>query len=341
MIRLHAVQRGVSLVSLLLLAVGCDGTDGDAVGPFDPASAQDRESGGAEQAVQALATNEAWIGAVPSGDPLTTPCAQGWVGIRMDDEDADNADSLTFYNQWGGSQNMSGHNFSAGGLIHSASPARAGGNTWVRYCPQKMATLWPLLYDYAVISASNVCPAGSYRFSRRFDNEDGKNHNTFEGDISPNTSSGGLGATVLNFCFVPKDPYGGGGTWDSSLDGQIIFAFGDSGLDGGLQTSGTFGTDDEDDSNNNQFSSSSSTYTSRMRAIISGGRDTVFHWATDSDLVTIDLGTRSTCDLAYLQQQQMRQIVCNYGRSGGPCHLPGWDTASKAYDNANKWFCMY
>ena len=292
---------------------------------------------------QALATNESWIGMVPSGSPVTTPCAQGWVGLRMDDEDSGNANSFWFYNDTAGFQDRAGRNFSAGGLMHSSSPRRAGGNTWIRYCPTQVSALPRLRFDYAVISASNACPSGSFRFSRRFDNEDSSNHNTSEGDISPNVSSASAsGYTVINFCFVPRNEFGGGGTWDSWLDGQIIFSAGNEGqLNGIVANSGTFGTDDEDDSNNNQFSSSASEYTTRMRAIIAGGRNTNFNWATESTLVTIDLGSRSSCDQAYLEQQALRQIQCSYGRGSGGCSVPGWDKASKAYDNVNSWFCMY
>jgi len=292
------------------------------------------------EAPAALNTNDPWIGVVPAGSPITTPCAQGWVSIYMDDEDSNNNDSFTLYSQAAGQQSFGGRNFSAGGLVHTASPRRAGGNTRIQYCPTRVTSLPTLRFDYALISASNQCPAGTFRFSRRFDNEDDSNHNSYQGDISPNVSVSS--ASLINFCFVPRGS-GGRGTWDSGLDGQIIFSAGNEGaLNGIVTNSGTFGTDDEDDSNHNAFSSTAADLTTRMRAIIAGGGNTVFNYATQSPLTTVDLGTRSTCDVAYLQQQAERQIECSYGRNpGAQCNIPGWKYAVAGYDKAQNLFCMY
>ena len=174
-----SARRHVLLAVVTLMGVGCYAGSDDGGGGAQPGLGKDDGLQAVEQTQRALATNDPWIGVVPSGDPATAPCAQGWAGIRMDDEDSSNANTFNFYNNSFGSVHMSGHNFSAGGLIHSASPGRAGGNTWLRYCPTQVNKLYPLRYDYAVISASNVCPTGSYSFSSRFDNEDIKNHNRF------------------------------------------------------------------------------------------------------------------------------------------------------------------
>jgi hypothetical protein len=199
-----------------------------------------------------------------------------------------------------------------------------------------------LRYDYAVLSASNTCPSGTYRFSRRFDNEDSSNHNTSEGDTSPNvTTSASSGHTTLFFCFVPRGS-GGFSTWSSALDGQIIFSAGNEGsLNGIVANSGVFGTDDEDDGNNDQFWSSAPEYTARMRAIVTGDRNTTLSWATDSTVTVIDAGTSSTCDAAYLQTRRDREFRCTYGHDGKVCTLPGWDQVTWAYDRANWLYCMF
>jgi len=256
--------------------------------------------------VAALNTNLPYIGFIPAGDPAdpsVAACPDGTngqlVGIRMDDEDSSNNDQLTV-----GSQNYSGHNASAGGLIHSSSPRRAGGNTWIKYCPRYTPSLPTLSADYAVLSASNVCPANSYRFSRRFDNEDGANHNATVGDISPNTTDTNGGASNLFFCFVPGTS--GAASWNNIFDGSVIFT------NGAVATKGAFRTDDEDDGNNNSYWSSATQYSSRMQALVSGGSNTTFQFGTNSQLDVVDLGTTSDCG----NPDYKIGFKCSYSTSG-------------------------
>jgi len=280
--------KNISAIMLpaLLLALGLGGCGGEA-GEGSELAGQGEPNSESQSA--ALNTNSPYIGFIPAGDPAlpgVAACPAGTngtlIGIRMDDEDSGNNDQLTV-----ASQNYSGHNASAGGLIHSSSPRRAGGNTWIKYCPRYTASLPTLSSDYAVVSASNVCPANSYRFSRRFDNEDGSNHNATVGDITPNSSDTNGGATNIFFCFVPGAS--GAPSWDSLFDGSLIFS------NGGLANKGVFRTDDEDDDNHNSYWSSATQYTARMQALVSAGSNTSFMFATNSQLDIVDLGTTSDC----------------------------------------------
>lgn len=283
----HMTLRNIAKPALptLLLALGlgaCGGEMGDA-------SAQGDDAPDVGTTSAALNTNLPYVGFIPAGDPAdpsVAACPDGTsgklVGLRMDDEDSGNNNQLTV-----GAQNYSGRNASAGGLIHSSSPRRAGGNTWIRYCPRSTPSLPVLSHDYAVVSASNVCPANSYRFSRRFDNEDDANHNATLGDISPNTSDTNGGATNIFFCFVPG--VAGAATWSSLFDGSVIFT------NGPVATKGMFRTDDEDDSNRNSYSSTASQFTTRMQALVSSGSNTVLRFGTNSQLAVMDFGTTSDC----------------------------------------------
>src|SRR4029079_3566372 len=95
------------------------------------------------------------------------------------------------------------YNLAIGGIERLASPRIAGGNTKIVYCKKQVPSLPALAYDYALISASNVCPAGSYLCARRWDNEDSGSHNAKSADIAANTTSNDTGVTWINFCFVP------------------------------------------------------------------------------------------------------------------------------------------
>jgi hypothetical protein len=278
------------------------------------------------------ATNAPWVGMVPSTDPNTTSCAEGWSAIRMDDEDEWNFNSVYIYDRVSGTSVNTNNNFSVGGLIHSSSPWRAGGNTWIKYCAKSVPTLPRLAFDYSLISASNVCPANSYRFTRRFDNEDDANHNTSTGDITPNiTSSSSLGSTILNFCFVPK--LDNGPSWDPILDNQLVF--GKTTL---LPKYIQFHVDDEDDKNNNQWNAASGTpseFIPRMQEGISTGGNTDLVATTANNLVTLDFGDKSDCG----KPTTSMGIICTYQRGSFGCGP--WQAAQTVFDLAKYMYCTW
>ena len=211
------------------------------------------------------------------------------VTIRMDDEDHSNRNDLVLYGV-STSKGFGGYNASAGGMIHLNSPARAGGNTLIKYCRVSTGSLPVLSYDYAVIMADASCPSNSSQFTRRFDNEDGSNHNSYTGSISPNISSSSSGGyTILNFCFVPKGP-AGSPNWNAQFNQYVIFTAEK------LSNRGTFYTDDEDDNNNDQYNTYGSPYGDRMKAIISDGSNTTFRFGALSTGFKVDnLGDQSEC----------------------------------------------
>jgi hypothetical protein len=128
------------------------------------------------------------VGVIPDSSgacPVNSP----HITISMDDEDKNNASSV---NGWVGqtSHYSTGTNF--------------------QFCKVDGTLFQPLAAtDYIVLKLGTVCPAGSYFFSRSFDNEDKNPHNTYSGDISPNQSSNSPSQTILFFCYFPKLASGG------------------------------------------------------------------------------------------------------------------------------------
>jgi hypothetical protein len=292
-------------ISVSLALGACAARVGELESGDRPYDDEDTELGASEAA---LNTSTPYVGIIPAGDlaaPGVASCPDGTngtlVGIRMDDEDSGNNDQLTV-----GSQNYSGHNASVGGLIHSSSPRRAGGNSWIKYCPRYMPSLPALSHDYAVLSASNVCPQGSYRFSRRFDNEDSSNHNETVGDISPHSSDTNGGATWLHFCFVRAQS--GAPSWSSEFDNSLIFT------NGPVANKGAFRTDDEDSDNHNSYSvpAPGAGYTSRMQALVSSGSNTTLQFGTNAAFDVVDLGTGAGC----ADSNYKIGFKCRFGTNG-------------------------
>ena len=243
----------------------------------------------------------------------------------MDDEDSGNNNQFF----WKGG-NYSGRNFSVGGLAHISSPRRAGGNTRITYCAKYTPSLPILSSDYAVILASNTCPANSFNFARRFDNEDASNHNSTTGDVSPNwASTGGNGASLINFCFVPGQA--GRPSWDASLNGSLIFTR------AALTNTGRFYTDDEDSRNNNQYGSTNSGYTARMQNLISHGSNTWMHFGTASSASFTDLGTASDCGNASIPTIGLK---CKTSETGNSSCKPIIDVA-EAWAYAKNLYCKW
>jgi hypothetical protein len=246
----------------------------------------------------AKSTSTPWIGLIPAGDPVTQACPDGYSSLRFDDEDNSNRNNF-----WVNGQDYSGRNYSLGGLAHSSSPSRAGGNSTIKYCNKQVSSLPVLNHDYAVISASNVCPANSIRFFKRWDNEDGSNHNASTGDITPGWSSVSGSASGMYFCFVPS---GSGSSWNSMFNNYFLFTRAT------LSNYASFYGDDEDDGNNNGYSSDNSNYTTRMQQLISGGSNTTLRIATSGPAVSLDGGTNSGCS----DFQWKIGVKCDFGSDG-------------------------
>ena len=241
-----------------------------------------------QQALRSL--DQPWVGMVPWNiDANHMPsCPDGYEWIKFDDEDHSNRNKLFI-----DGADISYHNAALGGIQRLPSPRRAGGNTKIVYCKKLVPQLPTLAYDYAVISAANVCPAGSYRFARRWDNEDSSNHNAWSADIAPNSSGrSGNGWTWINFCFVPGQA--GAPTSSPSLLPWIVFTRQNMKAYGGV--SGYMYTDDEDDANNNQYSvpAASAPYKTRMQAIISAGSGTHIYFGAMA-IEYKDYGNFSSC----------------------------------------------
>jgi hypothetical protein len=227
----------------------------------------------------------ATVGLIPSTLPAYTTCPGGLAMLRMDDEDSANNNQFTF-----NGQNKSGRNFSVGGLAHVSSPRRAGGNTQIHFCPAQTGALPVLSHDYAVLSLSSTCPSNSYRFTRRFDNEDTGNANKVSGPVGVTEIGISGGYAVLNFCFVPGKA--GAPAWNQFLNNSLVFT------NANLGVSGRFYTDDEDGSdNNNQWSTVAPEYASRMQALVSTGANTWISYGSGSTTATLDAGNLAGCNV--------------------------------------------
>jgi hypothetical protein len=227
-----------------------------------------------------------YIGMVPTVQPgmpgyyTPRPCTEA-IWMRQDDEDGSNRNNFYF-----DGQNFSGHNYSAGGFQHVSSPSRAGGNSKIHYCVEQVSTLPILNFDYAVILASNSCPTNGIKFTRRQDNEDWSNHNSSSGDVTPNIVNGGY--TYINYCFVPGSV--GAPNYNALFEDRFVYA-----KSSNWRNTGSFYSDDEDDGNNNGWSSTNTSYNARMSALVSAGSNTQIYFASNSPVVTEDLGTKAEC----------------------------------------------
>lgn len=234
-------------------------------------------------ALPALPAQDVSIGLIPADSPkdiTANECPGGLIYMYMDDEDRSNSNDLVL-----NGESWKGYNFAVGGLAHPTSPRKGGGNTSIQYCPKKVAALPRLSYDYAVISASDTCPGNSYRFYKRWDNEDSGNNNHYVGDISPHSMGDN---TKMYFCFVPKQA--GKPKWDSLFDGSIIFTKEET-----LSNHGYIRQDDEDKRNSNKYGTDHAEYGARMQAIISHGKNTKMYFGTQSTVTTDNLGKNRGC----------------------------------------------
>jgi len=180
-----------------------------------------------------------YVGIIPEN---SAGCPTGsYIRITMDDEDDKNKSSV---NGWRGaiSHYKSGTNFEFCKVDGDQFAGHPGG-------------------DYAVLKLSDTCPAGSISFSRVFDNEHNHNHNSKEGDITPNKYKP---TTLMYFCFFPS--------------AQTMTSFPDFGLPYGVfaapssawLATGYVYTDDEDTDNKDYTTWEGIADTSRFTKIIYG-----------------------------------------------------------------------
>ncbi|HLP40052.1 MAG TPA: hypothetical protein VK465_00975 [Fibrobacteria bacterium] len=321
--------KNIALLGAVALLAACnqtestDSSSATADGPKNETSSNGALTKGATEfdradAPLAKVTSTPWIGLIPTGDPAKANCPDGMSSIRFDDEDKSNRNDFHV-----NGQDKSGRNFSFGGLAHSSSPRRAGGNSVITYCNKQVNALPTLSHDYAVISASDVCPANSYRFYKRWDNEDAGNHNAASGDITPGWTDRSGSASGMYFCFVPA---GSGSSWNSLFDDHFLFS------NAALGNRASFYQDDEDNNNNNQYSSTNATYTGRMQQLISGGSNTRLNVASASPAVSYDGGTGNGCGTG--------GQICSYNSQG----VPVCRAMSEAVDwliIASNYLCWY
>lgn len=183
------------------------------------------------------------------------------------------SDLVTFFTDDEDKNNANGNSGWVGGIIQNK-------NTLFKFCRvdgSKFST--PIDAPYAVLQLGQTCPAGSYSFSRYFDNEDYKNINSY----NP-SDSGQNWMRVLNsdaqfyFCVFSNNVntfVGSPGSFPNL--GVEYGVFAPSGLYGILEA-GALRTDDEDGDNENSFNvPSGKQWETSM--IISGDRNTDFKLA--------------------------------------------------------------
>ncbi|HET6706804.1 hypothetical protein [Amycolatopsis sp.] len=193
-------------------------------------------------AAQAATTD---VGVIPAS--RSCPVGTEAIVIRMDDEDSNNENAR-------------------GGFIGAVSSTS---NTEMFYCRVNGTAFRGVVQSgsfrpYAVLKLGANCPNGSQEFSRRFDNEDDSNNNSFSGNIFPNVSDSN---TLLRFClFAP-------GVATTTAFPNVGFSYL---VFSGVDSSGFFRTDDEDDSNNNQYTAPAG-ISSIAQSMVSAGPNTTMN----------------------------------------------------------------
>lgn len=234
----------------------------------------------AGMSMEKAAAGSAWVGFVPK-DPLASGCNYPTV-FRFDDEDgADNNNQLTF-----GGTSYNHKNYAIGGFAHTWSQWVGGGNSELKSCQEYVSSLPALSFDYAVLSFSDNCPDGSYRFARRLDNEDYNNHNYSQGWPYPSVvSNGSNGYAWIYFCFRPKESFAPSTPPADWASKYMLFTPSNPASPGAI--SGSYYNDDEDSKNNDQWTN---TYpdNARVQAIIPAGSNTRWNFASWGSLPRFD-----------------------------------------------------
>ncbi len=155
------------------------------------------------------------------------------------------------------------------------TPSKAGvtfrnGGVEFKFCTGDRESLPQARFDYAVLSLENECPAGSYRYGRRHDTQDG-GHNSYTGYIGVND----VGSNVtLYFCYVPKNA-NAEARWPFHWTNGLFAKF-----DGSYASRYELYIDDEDSNNNNKWPGKSSLpqyIQNGINVIMNGSSNTTYH----------------------------------------------------------------
>ncbi|GEN10013.1 hypothetical protein MFU01_50500 [Myxococcus fulvus] len=196
---------------------------------------------------------EKFVGVIPEAQ--TCPQQSDLLVVHMDDEDGKSASTSRGW---------------LGGITSDR-------NTTLRFCRVDAAKFKPLSKDsirqnhYAVLMLGDTCPAGSYRFSRYFDNEDKSNANYVRVHFDWRPSSADKNTSLVFCVFLAA------GTTGSTMSEmpQLGFSYGvlaAADFSRALAT-GTLDSNDEDDTNKNTYTDPHSIY-NHVVPIISMSTDT-------------------------------------------------------------------
>ena len=155
------------------------------------------------------------------------------------------------------------------------TPSKAGvtfrnGGVEFKFCTGDEVSLPQVRFDYAVLSLENECPAGSYRYGRHHDTQDG-GHNASTGHVGVNE----VGSNVtLYFCYVPKN-VNAEARWPFHWTSGVFAKF-----DGGYASRYELYIDDEDSNNRNSWPGLASlpqNVRNGIATIMSGSGNTTYH----------------------------------------------------------------
>ncbi|WP_173466955.1 hypothetical protein [Fibrobacter succinogenes] len=143
------------------------------------------------------------------------------------------------------------------------------GGVEFKFCTGDRESLPQARFDYAVLSLDNECPAGSYRYGRHHDTQDG-GHNSSTGYVGVNE----VGRDVtLYFCYVPKNDYVAA-KWPFHWSNGLFADF-----NGTRSFNYEFYIDDEDSNNKNKWLGKSSLplyVQNGIDAIMNGSKNTMY-----------------------------------------------------------------
>lgn len=205
-------------------------------------------------------------------------CPEGFVEIRMHDEEDDNA-SQAYVSYTGSVLDLAPYTGTDG--IHLWEKG-----TSVLACREHVDTLPRVYHDYAVLQLSPECPANGVSFARVSDNENTDNDNNHTGSMAPgwqtNRNSDSLtdGRTAIYYCYVKGDsatttapPWKSRGHGALHNVNQTVY--------GGCNELHTNVEDDEDTGNQNRYvwpSASAQSDSTRIKNNFFNGAQTETHY---------------------------------------------------------------
>ena len=171
------------------------------------------------------------------------------------------------------------HNDQSGVRYGEYSSSKAGvvvgnGGVTFNFCTANPTSLKRTRFDYAVLSLESKCPAGSYRYGRHHDTQDG-GHNSYTGNIGAIDVGNNV---TFYFCFVPKD-MNAEARWPSHWT-HGVFAY----FEGGFASRYEIYLDDEDSHNDNSWPGKKDLpkdIQNRIETIMNGSPNTTYqvaHW---------------------------------------------------------------